>query len=63
MRSGVATFDFDIFDVEEEQGGAPRCRDSRGASSADDIALAPATLRDRALTSPNVAVRLLRISP
>ena len=30
MRSGVATFDFDILDVEEEQDGAPRRRDSRG---------------------------------
>jgi len=34
-----------------------------GASPADYIALAPATLRDLALTSPNVAVRSLRISP
>jgi hypothetical protein len=32
-----------------------------GTSPADDIALAPATLRELALTSPNVAVRSMRI--
>jgi hypothetical protein len=34
-----------------------------GTTSGDDIALAPATLQDLALTSPNVAVRSIRIAP
>jgi len=32
-----------------------------GTSSDDDIALAPATLQDLTLTSPNVAVRSVRV--
>jgi hypothetical protein len=34
-----------------------------GTTPADDIALAPAKLQDLALTSPNVAVRSLRVGP
>lgn len=59
LRSGVASFDIDLRGARQDlllllvavirQGG--------------DIALAPASLQDLALTSPNIAVRSVRVNP
>jgi hypothetical protein len=60
LHAGVATFDLDL---------APPFRSDRlvmlvaVVRVSTDITLAPATLRDLTLTTPNVAVRSLRVNP
>src|SRR5262249_20426576 len=59
LRSGVVTFDINLLNARQDllvllvavirEGG--------------DIALSPASLQDLALTSPNVAVRSIRVNP
>jgi hypothetical protein len=60
---GVATFDLDLTGFRKNRVVLLVAIIRTGTSAADDINLAPATLQDLALTSPNVAVRSLRISP
>jgi len=64
MHAGIATFDLTIADdapVNQVVLLAAVIR--AGTTAADDIALAPATIQDLALTKPNVAVRSMRINP
>jgi hypothetical protein len=62
-HSGVATFDLDVSPLKANAVVLLVAIIRAGTTPADDIALAPATLQDLALTSPNVAVRSMRISP
>jgi hypothetical protein len=63
VHSGVVTFDLDLTGRRSNSVVLLVAVIRAGTSAADDIALAPATLRELALTSPNVAVRSLRINP
>lgn len=62
MRAGIATFDFptSLFATPSANTVVLLVAVTRAGS---DIALAPASLHDLALTSPNVAVRSLRVGP
>jgi hypothetical protein len=62
-HSGVATFDLNLTGRKKNSVVLLVAIIRTGTTSADDIALAPATLQDLALTSPNVAVRSIRIAP
>ena len=62
-RAGIASFDLDLTGFRRNRVVLLVAIIRAGSGPADDIALVPATLRDLALTSPNVAVRSLRISP
>ena len=61
-HSGVATFDLDVSSRKVNSVVLVVAIIRAGTAPADDIALAPATLQELALTSPNVAVRSIRIS-
>jgi hypothetical protein len=60
-HAGIATFDLDLSGFRTNRVVLLVAVIRAGTTAADDIALAPATLQDLALTSPNVAVRSLRI--
>jgi hypothetical protein len=62
-HSGIATFDLDLTGVKKNTVVLLVAIIRTGTTPADDIALAPAKLQDLALTSPNVAVRSLRVGP
>jgi hypothetical protein len=62
-HAGIATFDFNLTGFRTNRVVLLVAVIRAGTSPADDVALAPATVQDLALTSPNVAVRSLRISP
>ncbi len=62
-HSGVATFDLDLTGLASNTVVLLAAVIRAGTTPADNIALAPATLQDLALTSPNVAVRSIQISP
>jgi hypothetical protein len=62
-HSGIATFDLDLTGVKQNTVVLLVAIIRVGTTPADDIALAPATLQDLTLTSPNVAVRSLRVGP
>jgi hypothetical protein len=61
-HSGVATFDLDVSSRRANSVVLVVAIIRAGTTPADDIALAPATLWELALTSPNVTVRSIRIS-
>jgi hypothetical protein len=61
MHSGVATFDLDFSSRRANSVVLLVAIIRAGTSPADNIALAPATLQELALTSPNVAVRSLKL--
>jgi hypothetical protein len=61
MQSGVATFDLDFSSRRANSVVLLVAIIRAGTTAADDIALAPATLQDLALTSPSVAVRSVKI--
>jgi hypothetical protein len=63
LHAGVASFDLDLRTLRRNRLVLLVAVIRSGTTPADDIALAPATLQDLALTSPSVAVRSLRISP
>jgi hypothetical protein len=63
MHAGIATFDLNIADPTTNQVVLLVAVIRAGTTAADDIALAPATVRDLALTKPNVAVRSMRLNP
>ena len=63
LHAGIASFDLDLTGFRSNRIVLLVAVIHSGIMPADDIALAPATLQDLALTSPNVAVRSLRISP
>ncbi|HEX8945915.1 MAG TPA: hypothetical protein VF785_22435 [Gemmatimonadaceae bacterium] len=60
-HSGIATFDLDLTGAKQNTVVLLVAIIRVGTTPADDIALAPATLQDLALTSSNVAVRSLRV--
>jgi hypothetical protein len=62
-HAGIASFDLDLTGFRRNRVVLLVAIIRAGTGPAAEIALAPATLRDLALTSPNVAVRSLRISP
>jgi hypothetical protein len=61
--SGIVTFDLSLTGLKRNTVVLLVAVIRAGTSPADDIALAPATPQDLAMTSPNVAVRSLRINP
>ena len=61
-RSGIASFDLDLSGLRVNRVVLLVAIIRVGTTAANDIALAPATLEDLAMTSPNVAVRSVRIS-
>jgi len=63
MHAGIATFDLDLTGVTANSVVLLVAAIRSGTTPGDDIALAPAPLNEIALTSPNVAVRSLRVSP
>ncbi len=58
---GIASFDLDLTGLKNNTLVLLAAVIRAGAGAASDIALTPATLEDLALTSPNVAVRSVRI--
>jgi hypothetical protein len=62
-HAGIASFTFNLTGFRKNRVVLLVAIIRAGTTPADDIALAPATLQDLAMTSPNVAVRSLRISP
>jgi hypothetical protein len=62
-HAGMATFALDLTGFKKNRVVLLVAVIRAGTTPADDIALAPATLQDLAMTSPNLAVRSLRISP
>ena len=60
-HSGIVSFDLNLTGVKKDRVVLLIAVIRAGTGAADDIALAPATLQDLALTSPNVAVRSMRI--
>jgi hypothetical protein len=62
-HAGIASFELDLTSFRRNRVVLLVAIIRAGNTSADDIALAPATLEDLAMTSPNVAVRSLQISP
>ncbi len=62
VRSGVATFDLDLSSRRANSVVLVVAIIRAGTTPADNIALAPATLKELVLTSPNVAVRSIRVS-
>lgn len=63
LHAGIASFDLNLKGFRRNRVVLLVAVIRSGTTSADDIALAPATLRNLALTSPNVAVRSLRLNP
>ncbi len=63
LHSGIVTFELDLTGVRTNAVVLIVAVIRTGTTAADDIALAPATLKDIALNSPGVAVRSLSISP
>jgi hypothetical protein len=63
FHAGVATFDLNLTGFRVNRIVLLVAVIRSGTTPADDIALVPATLQELALTSPNVAVRSLRLSP
>lgn len=63
LHAGIATFDLNLTGFRRNRIVLLVAVIRSGTTPADDIALAPAPLRDLVLTSPNVAVRSLRLSP
>ena len=63
MHAGIATFDLTLPKTPKNQLVLLVAVIRVGTTPADDIALAPATLQDLALTSPNVAVRSVQANP
>jgi hypothetical protein len=61
-QSGIATFDLDLTGLKANTVVLLVAVIRAGTTAADDIALAAATLEELALTSPNVAVRSLRVN-
>jgi hypothetical protein len=61
-HAGIATFDLDLSAVRRDAVVLLVAIIRAGTGAADDIALAPATLQDLALTSPNVAVRSVHVT-
>jgi hypothetical protein len=62
-RSGIATFDLNLTGFSGDRIILLVAIIRAGTTAADDIALAPATLQDLALTRHQVAVRSLRVNP
>src|SRR5262249_34533372 len=63
MHAGIATFDLTIAaDAPVNQVVLLVAVIRAGTTAADDIALAPATVQELALTKPNVAVRSMYVS-
>jgi hypothetical protein len=62
-HAGIATFDLDLTDVKPNKVVLLVAVIRAGTTAADDIALALAKLQELALTSPNVAVRSLKVLP
>jgi hypothetical protein len=62
-HAGIASFDLNLTGFRKNRVVLLVAVIRAGTGPADDIALAPATLEDLAMTRPNVAVRSLRISP
>jgi hypothetical protein len=63
FHAGIASFDLNLTGFRPNRIVLLVAVIRSGTTPADDITLAPATLQNLALTSPNVAVRSLRISP
>jgi hypothetical protein len=61
-HAGVASFDLDLSGLKANRVVLLVAVIRVGITAADDIALAPATLEDLAMTRPNVAVRSLQIT-
>jgi hypothetical protein len=61
-HAGIATFDLDLSAARRDAVVLLVAVIRAGTAPADDVALAPATLQDLALTSRNVAVRSVRVT-
>jgi hypothetical protein len=62
-HAGIASFELDLTGFRQNRVVLLVAVIRAGTTPVDDIALAPATLEDLAMTSANVGVRSLRISP
>jgi hypothetical protein len=60
-HAGIASFDLDLTGVKPNTVVLLVAVIRAGTTGADDIALAPATLQELALTSPKVAIRSLKV--
>ncbi|MFN7929976.1 MAG: hypothetical protein U0Y68_19060 [Blastocatellia bacterium] len=63
LHPGIVTFDLNLSGLKKDTLVLLVAVIRSGAGAANDIALAPATLEDLAMTRPNVAVRSVRIVP